>query len=104
MSDVTTQKLTGWPATRCSKSTFTEQGPMVWKWSATHFEPTMPEALLAIDVGKVAATTASRPHPWEFDNVGGWSTRKFGQTIPKYQLVLKGHPVTIQFLGETRPP
>ena len=79
------------------------QGPRIWKWSATHFEPATPEEVRAFDVGKVAATTASSPHPWQFDNVEGWSMRKFGQTIPKYQLVLNDQPVTIQFSGETWP-
>jgi hypothetical protein len=76
----------------------------LWRWSGTEFDPATPEEVRAFDAAKVALTTASRPHPWEFDNVDGWSMRGFGQTPPKYQLVLNGQPVTLVFHGETWPP
>lgn len=43
-------------------------------------------------------------HPWEFDNVDGWSMRQFGSTGPKFQLSLDGEPLTILYTGETWPP
>lgn len=74
----------------------------LFKWSGTHFEPASTEELRAFDAQRRMA--AARPHPWEFDNLDGWSMRSLGQTPPKYQLVLNGQPVAILFLGKTWPP
>jgi hypothetical protein len=74
----------------------------LWKWSGSQFEPATPEEVRAFHSAKAAAKPDS--HPWQFDDVDGWSMRDFGQTPPRYQLVLNGQPVTIVFSGETWPP
>jgi hypothetical protein len=78
--------------------------PSLSRWSGTHFDPATSEELRDFQAGRVGASVASRTHPWEFDNVDGWSMRVLGQTSPRYQLVLNGQPVTILFSGETWPP
>ncbi|HKV04443.1 MAG TPA: hypothetical protein VJO53_04965 [Candidatus Acidoferrales bacterium] len=74
----------------------------LWRWSGTHFDPATAEEVRAFDAAKIGAKVD--PHPWQFDNVDGWSMRAFGQTPPKYELVLNGQPLTILFSGETWPP
>jgi hypothetical protein len=74
----------------------------MWKWSGEGFEPTTPDEVRAFHVARAAATP--NLHPWEFNNVGGWSMRALGQTTPRYDLTLNGEPVTILFHGETWPP
>jgi hypothetical protein len=77
--------------------------PRLLKWSGTTFERPTPEEYgayaTALSGGKIVSQ-----HPWEFDNVDGWSMRGFGQTPPKYDIVLNGQPVTVVFHGETWPP
>jgi hypothetical protein len=75
----------------------------LWRWSSTEFKPATSEQVRDFEETRVVATLASSSHPWEFDNVDGWSMRIFGQTRPEYQLVLNGQPVTIIFHGETWP-
>jgi hypothetical protein len=77
--------------------------PKLWKWSENHFERPTPQEYGAFATALFGAKNVSQ-HPWEFDNVDGWSMRGFGQTPPKYQLVLNGQPVTLAFHGETWPP
>ncbi len=76
--------------------------PKLWKWSGTRFERPTPEEYGAF------ATATFRPknvtHPWEFDNVDGWSMRALAQTPPRYELTLNGQPLTLVFSGETWPP
>lgn len=74
----------------------------LWKWSGSQFEPATPDEVRAFHAAR--ANAKPDPHPWEFDNVDGWSMRGFGQTPPNYQLVLNGQPVTLVFSGETWPP
>jgi hypothetical protein len=75
--------------------------PKLWRWSGASFERPTPE-----EYGTFATATF-RPksvfHPWEFDDIDGWSMRAFGQTPPRYELLLNGKPVTIVFSGETSP-
>jgi hypothetical protein len=78
--------------------------PKLWKWSGTDFKPATPEQLRDFGAARVIATVASSSHPWEFDNIDGWSMRQFGQTAPEYHLAFSGQPVTIIFHGETWPP
>lgn len=77
--------------------------PKLWKWSGTGFERPTPEEYGAFATANFTQKTTS-PHPWQSDNVDGWSMRAFGQTPPKYQIVLNGQPATILFSGETSPP
>lgn len=77
--------------------------PRLLKWSGTRFERTTPEEYGAYATALSGGKTVSL-HPWEFDNVDGWSMRALGQTPPKYDLVLNGQPVTIVYSGETWPP
>jgi hypothetical protein len=75
--------------------------PKLWQWVGTHFEPaTVGER--EFQAGR--ATSMPGSHPWEFDNIDGWSMRILGQTPPQYQLVLNGQPLTIIFHGQTWPP
>lgn len=74
----------------------------IWRWSGTQFELPAPEDLRGFDAGRYAAALGS--HPWEFDNIDGWSMRALGSTTPRSQMVLNGQPVTIIFHGETWPP
>jgi hypothetical protein len=74
----------------------------LWKWSGSHFEPVASEEVRAFHASR--ANPKPDLHPWEFDNVDGWSMRAFGQTPPNYQLVLNGQPVTLVSSGETWPP
>jgi hypothetical protein len=74
----------------------------IWRWSGTRFEPATQEELRGFDPMKSAERAGS--HPWEFDNVDGWSMRALGQTPPEYQFVVNGQPLTIIFHGETWPP
>ena len=86
--------------------------PKLWEWVGTHFEPaTVGER--DFQAGRATSMPASRSHPWEFDNIDGWSMRKLGAVGPKYQF--KGRPVTLTqvnlggqpvyfiFSGETFP-
>jgi hypothetical protein len=75
----------------------------LWKWSGTNFDAATPEEAHVFDEGRVAATAAARPHPWEFDGVEGWSMRVLNYKPPKNELILNGQPVTIIFHGETWP-
>jgi hypothetical protein len=74
--------------------------PKLWKWSDTHFDRPTPQEYGAYAEALFAGKTVSQ-HPWEFDNVDGWSMRGFGQTGPTYQLTLNGQLVTIVFHGKT---
>jgi hypothetical protein len=74
--------------------------PKLWKWSDTRFDRPTPQEYGAYAEALFAGKTVLQ-HPWEFDNVNGWSMRGFGQTGPTYQFTLNGQPVTILFHGET---
>lgn len=76
----------------------------IWKWTENGFEPATSEELREFDAANVPQVNASRPHPWEFDDVEGWSMRGLGLTTPKYDIVLHGQPLTILFHGESWPP
>jgi hypothetical protein len=76
--------------------------PKLWKWVGTDFEPAAVEEN-DFQAGRATSTAASRAHPWEFDNMDGWSMRTLGQTPPRHEIVLNGQPVTIVFHGETWP-
>jgi hypothetical protein len=73
----------------------------LWKWTGNEFEAVAPEEVRAFHAARTNAKPD--PHPWEFDNVDGWSMRAFGQTPPRYQLVFNGQPLTLVFSGETWP-
>jgi hypothetical protein len=74
----------------------------LWKWSGTEFEAATQEEVRAFDAAKASTTAAS--HPWEFDDLEGWSMRKLGLTRPEYHLVLNGQPATVVISwGETWP-
>ena len=91
---------------------FAVSWPELWKWSGTSFERPTPEEYgayaTALDAGKIASQ-----HPWEFDNVDGWSMRQLGSTGPQYQfkgrpvtstqVTLNGQQVSFMFSGETFP-
>ncbi len=86
--------------------------PNLWEWMETNFEPvTVGER--DFQAGRATSMAAARSHPWEFDNIDGWSMRQLGAVGPKYQF--KGRPVTLTqvtlggqsvsfiFSGETFP-
>jgi hypothetical protein len=86
--------------------------PKLWEWVGTHFEPaTVGER--DFQAGRATSMPASRSHPWEFDNIDGWSMRQLGAVGPKYQfkgrpvtltqVTLGGQPVSFIFSGETFP-
>jgi hypothetical protein len=86
--------------------------PKLWEWVGTRFDPaTVGER--DFQAGRATSMPASRSHPWEFDNIDGWSMRQLGSVGPKYQfngrpvtrtqLTLNGHLVSFVFSGETFP-
>jgi hypothetical protein len=77
--------------------------PRLWKWSGTDFERATPEEYGAYATALASGETVSQ-HPWEFDNVDGWSMREFGASAPRYELTIGGQPATIIFHGKTWPP
>jgi hypothetical protein len=77
--------------------------PRLWKWSGTNFDAATPEEARAFVEGRVAETAAASAHPWEFDNIDGWSMRVFNETPYQHQLVLNGQAMMIVFHGETWP-
>jgi hypothetical protein len=80
--------------------------PSVWKWTGNRLESVTPQENAEVVAARLAAARSTNPdqHPWEFDNVDGWSMRQFGSTGPMFQLSLDGQPLTILYSGATWPP
>jgi hypothetical protein len=78
------------------------QEDKIWKWSGTEFRrATLGEAR---GVHAAAVALMNWSHPWEFDNLGGWSMRQLGETRSPTEFTLNGQPVAITFHGATWPP
>lgn len=79
--------------------------PKMLRWSGSRFEGPTAEEYGAYATATIRQQTAAfEPHPWEFDNKGGWSMRELGATRHDTTIVLGGESMTVTFHGDTWPP
>jgi hypothetical protein len=86
--------------------------PRIWEWSGTNFDPANLDNA-TFQAGRATTKAPVSQHPWQFDNVDGWSMRQLGSVGPKYQfngrpvtgtqVTLNGQTVSFIFSGETFP-
>jgi hypothetical protein len=77
-------------------------GPQLWVWSGNEFQPASVEEIRSFEASN--STRADSSHPWQFDDVQGWSMRELRQTPAQHRILLNGQFVTIVFHGTTWPP
>lgn len=77
--------------------------PKAWKWSGNRFQPATPDETRSLESQK-NISDADLHHPWEFDDIEGWSMRDLRQTPAQHKIVLNNQSVTITFHGPTWPP